>query len=199
MIWNSLTHYKYCKVKEPTVPLRPWVKPMSNRTNDQDPAVFHTSMHHFFDKLSSKGKKSHQSDASPPRWTPADEESHGRGRYAEATYDEYQEAELFCSRHNVERAKLLPSNMVLRLSQEGCKPWRMTPPTSPRFKGIVEYGTENESLMGVTKVVTGNRCKDVCIFSNLPIMAGLYDINGKRGIYYEVVVRKMGGIIAIGK
>ena len=50
----------------------------------------------------------------------------------------------------------------------------------------------------MTKVVTDKRCKDVCIFSNLPIIAGLYDIKGKQGVYYEVVIRKMGGIIAVG-
>ena len=70
-------------------------------------------------------------------------------------------------------------------------------PTSPRFDGSVESGTKEGA--GVTRVVTGKRCRDVCIFSDLPIMAGLYDIKGKQGVYYEVIIRKMGGIIAIGE
>ena len=30
-------------------------------------------------------------------------------------------------------------------------------------------------------------------------MAGLYDIHGKTGVYFEILIRKMEGIIAIGK
>jgi hypothetical protein len=70
-------------------------------------------------------------------------------------------------------------------------------PTSPRFTGHIESGIDKGGA-GVTKVVTDKRCEDVCIFSDLPIMAGLYDTKGKQGVYYEVVIRKMGGIIAIG-
>jgi hypothetical protein len=47
-------------------------------------------------------------------------------------------------------------------------------------------------------VCTQKRCRDTCIMSNLPLMAGLYDIHGRRGIYYEVRVRMMEGVIAIG-
>jgi hypothetical protein len=34
--------------------------------------------------------------------------------------------------------------------------------------------------------------------SDLPLMAGLYDIHGRRGIYYEVRVNRMEGVVAIG-
>ena len=34
--------------------------------------------------------------------------------------------------------------------------------------------------------------------SDLPLMAGLYDIHGRRGVYYEVRVNKMEGVVAIG-
>ena len=125
------------------------------------------------------------------------EPSNTYGRYDEATFEEYQEAEVFCARHPVERPKLLPSDTVERLSQEGCKAWGMRSPSSPWFKGWVDPRNEREGA-GVTKVITERKCKDVCIFSDLPIIAGLYDAVGKRGIYYEVVIRKMGGIIAIG-
>jgi hypothetical protein len=35
--------------------------------------------------------------------------------------------------------------------------------------------------------------------SDLPIMAGLYDIHGRRGVYYEIRVIRMDGVVAIGK
>ncbi|KAI0094358.1 hypothetical protein BDY19DRAFT_912408, partial [Irpex rosettiformis] len=50
----------------------------------------------------------------------------------------------------------------------------------------------------VCKVVTGKSCRDTCLFSNLPLMAGLYEIQGKNGVYYEILMKKMDGIIAIG-
>jgi len=34
--------------------------------------------------------------------------------------------------------------------------------------------------------------------SDLPIMAGHYDIHGGRGVYYEVRVIMMEGVVAIG-
>ena len=46
---------------------------------------------------------------------------------------------------------------------------------------------------------TSLECKDVCLLSDLPIVAGLYDIKGKTGIYYEVQIDRMDGIIAIGE
>jgi len=141
--------------------------------------------------------QSQRSGAPPPQWTPAVEKSYTYGKYRDAPVDEFKEAERYCTRHPVERSKLLPSDVVERLSQEGCKPWGMRLPSSPRFKGSVESGTEKGGA-GVTKIVTDRRCKDVCIFSDLPIMAGLYDIKGKQGVYYEVVVRKMGLNIVIG-
>ena len=158
-----------------------------------------SAMPRFLDKLFDKGKgnQSHHPNAPPPQWTPAAEQSHTHGKYHEATDNEYKEAQLFCARVPVERPKLLSSDMVERLSQEGCKPWEMVLPSSPRFRGCVESGIDKGGA-GVTKVVTDQKCEDVCLFSNLPIMAGLYDTKGKQGVYYEVVVREMVGFIAIG-
>ena len=34
--------------------------------------------------------------------------------------------------------------------------------------------------------------------SDLPLMAGLYDILGRRGVYYEVRVNRMDGVVAVG-
>ena len=156
-------------------------------------------MQRFLDKLFDKDKatESHHHGSAPPEWTPAIENTHEHGKYQDATFDEYEEAERFCARHHVERPKLLPSEVVEGLSQGGCRLWGMKYPSSRRFKGHVGSGAEKEGA-GVTKVVTDTKCKDVCIFSSLPIMAGLYDTQGKQGVYYEVVVREMKGIIAIG-
>lgn len=139
----------------------------------------------------------HTPGGRPPPWTPAPEQPHKDAKYAEATEDEYERAKRFCNLHAVNPPKLLPSNVVSRLSQEGCKPWEMVLPTSDRFRGRVESGT-GEGSQGMTRVFTDRTCKDVLIVSNLPIMAGLYDIGGMEGVYYEVVIQKMGGIIGIG-
>lgn len=34
--------------------------------------------------------------------------------------------------------------------------------------------------------------------SDLPILAGLYDICSQKGVYYEIMINRMEGIIAIG-
>ena len=61
---------------------------------------------------------------------------------------------------------------------------------------VVDEGEKGKH--GVCKIITEKSCGDTCLFSNLPIMAGLYEIQGKHGVYYEVLVKKMDGIIAIG-
>ena len=55
-----------------------------------------------------------------------------------------------------------------------------------------------ESRTGMTKAVSDRECIVMCMRSNMPIMAGLYDTNGKNGVYYEVKIIRMEGIIAIG-
>ena len=145
----------------------------------------------------SNGGESYNPNASPPEWTPATEQSHALGKYEDATPYEYEEAQQFCARLPAERAKLLPSDMVERLSKEGCRPWGMKYPPSPRLKGHVESGSDKGGA-GTTKVVVDKKCESVCIFSDLPIIAGLYDTKGKQGVYYEVVIRNMAGLIAIG-
>jgi len=47
-------------------------------------------------------------------------------------------------------------------------------------------------------VRTEKGCQDTCVMSDLPIMAGLYDIHGRRGVYYEIRVNRMDGVVAIG-
>ena len=67
-------------------------------------------------------------------------------------------------------------------------------PSSPRLNDYFESGIDR----GMTKVVTDEECTCVCLFNDLLIIADPYDIKGKRGVYYEVVIWKMDGIIAIG-
>ena len=83
------------------------------------------------------------------------------------------------------------------LQEQGCRYWGIEFPHSPRFRGEIHNGGEKGSL-NVVKVKTKKDCQNVCLFSSLPIMAGLYDIQGKSGIYYEILIHKMDGIIAIG-
>ncbi|GBE83243.1 hypothetical protein SCP_0502910 [Sparassis crispa] len=133
----------------------------------------------------------------PPHWQPAPERSHTFGLLNEATKDEYEAALDFCARNAPEPPRLLPSHIVDRIDAEGCRTWTLQWPRSPRFVG----NTQNSSEKGgssVVKVVTEKSCMDVCLLSDLPLLAGLYDIQGKSGVYYEILIHKMDGIIAVG-
>ena len=133
----------------------------------------------------------------PPAWTPAPEHPHTYGLFNEATDDEYESAEQFCRNHPIETPKLLTSDVVERIAIDGCRLWALESPSkSSRFIGRVEIGGEKSS--GLTRVTTEKKCGDVCLMSNLPLLAGLYELQGKSGIYYEVCIRRMNGIIAIG-
>lgn len=120
---------------------------------------------------------------------------HNDGLYNEATDDEYKAAEKFCKRYAVQPPRLLPSHIVDRIAAEGCKAWGIRVPTIRSFVGRVEAVDKGS----VVKVVTGKNCKSVCLMSELPIMGGLYDTKGKQGVYYEVQVNRMEGIVAIGE
>ena len=77
----------------------------------------------------------------PPSWTPAPQQSHDFGLYNEATIDEYESAELFCSRNPLERPRLLSSHMVERINIEGCRAWSIEVPHHNRFVGkVVDEG-----------------------------------------------------------
>ncbi|KAF8804414.1 hypothetical protein BYT27DRAFT_7225186 [Phlegmacium glaucopus] len=126
---------------------------------------------------------------SPPQWAPAPEQPHEFGKWNDAPGHEYDTAEDFCNRYPLDPPKLLSSHIIDRIDQVGCRAWGIEVPDTPRFVG---------GLPGVINVQTQSGCKDVCLLSDLPIMAGLYDIQGKSGVYYEVHIEMMDGIIAIG-
>ncbi|KAI0357600.1 hypothetical protein OH77DRAFT_1451126 [Trametes cingulata] len=135
--------------------------------------------------------------AAPPEWKPAPEASYTDGLYADATEDEYESAERFCAQYPPDPPRLLPSHIVERIDAVGCRAWQLELPRSPRFRALIQNGGEKRSA-GVVSVVTEPSCQDVCLLSDLPILAGLYDIHGKLGVYYEVKILRMDGIIAIG-
>ncbi|KAI0260226.1 hypothetical protein BC834DRAFT_901758 [Gloeopeniophorella convolvens] len=138
--------------------------------------------------------------APPPAWEPAPEVSHTLGQYNEATDDDYERAEEYCNSHPPAPPKLLPSNVIERIRELGCAAWGLEHPATPRFIGQIEGGMQNKSSRngGSWRVRSLKGCKDVCLMSDLPFMAGLYDIHGKRGVYYEIQVHGMDGVIAIG-
>lgn len=81
----------------------------------------------------------------------------------------------------------------------GCGAWSIETSRSPRFVGNVWNSSNSKTELGLSLVQTTPACQSVSLFSNLPIIAGLYDTQGKTGVYYEVCIKKMDGLIAIGK
>jgi hypothetical protein len=137
----------------------------------------------------------------PPAWEPAPESSHKLGLFHEASDDDWEQAELFCSTHPPTPPRILASNDIDRIRLLGCAAWGLERPTTTRFLGRIERDDQNNkssSAGGTWKVCTLKRCRDTCVMSDLPLIAGLYDIHGRRGIYYEVRVNMMEGVIAIG-
>ena len=133
---------------------------------------------------------------SPPAWNPAPETSHRFGLFDEASDDDWERAEVFCKTHRTTPPKLLASNVIDRIRLLGCAAWDLERTTDARFIGHI--GRSDRSRGGIWKVRTEKRCQDSCVMSDLPLMAGLYDIHGRRGVYYEVLVNRMDGVVAVG-
>ncbi|KAF8076728.1 hypothetical protein FPV67DRAFT_1777156 [Lyophyllum atratum] len=156
----------------------------------------------FFKSLFAGEKPSHQAPQAPPEWEPAPEIVHPWGLRNEASDDDYEAAEEFCASHPLEPPRLLPSDVVDRIHAAGCKAWRIELPRTPRFIGSVRNPGDTKSAEAVVHVQTARECKDTCLLSDLPILAGLYDVHGKQGVYYEVEIVQMdvgdGGLIAVG-
>ena len=136
----------------------------------------------------------------PPAWNPAPERSHTLGLFNEASADDWKRAEAFCAAHPPTPPKLLASDAIDRIRVLGCAAWNLERPTDAHFIGHIEKGGQIKpsSGGGTWKVRTEKRCRDSCVMSDLPLMAGLYDIPGRRGVYYEVRVNRMDGVVAIG-
>lgn len=118
------------------------------------------------------------------------------GKLRDAPEDEFEAAELFCQMNPPDPPRLLPSAVVDRIQSLGGSAWGIQYPSSNRFSGTIQ----NNSHGGVAnvKVRTTPKCRDVCLMSDLPIVAGLYSTHAKTGVYYEVKINRMNGCIAIG-
>ncbi|KAI0079522.1 hypothetical protein K474DRAFT_1659127 [Panus rudis PR-1116 ss-1] len=149
-------------------------------------------------KENSSSSNAFNSNDAPPEWTPAPEQSHTTGLYSDATNNDFESAEAFCAANPPDAPRLLPSDVVDRIRTEGCRVWDIQWPRSSRFVGNIRRVGEKGGDKNVVTVATKRGCKDVCLFSDLPIMAGLYDIQGKLGVYFEVQIHRMDGVIAIG-
>ncbi|KAM6490511.1 hypothetical protein JOM56_013854 [Amanita muscaria] len=139
-------------------------------------------------------KLEHDPDASPPEWSAAPEPIHAFGKYDDAPDDEYQAGEDFCARYPVSPPTLLSSHVVERIHSHGPKAWGMETPSTWRFKGAV---TRTEH--GTTMIETKKNCPSTCVLSDLPILAGLYDVPGDmEGVYFEVTIKTMHDTVAVG-
>ncbi|KAG5220653.1 endosome protein [Salix suchowensis] len=96
-------------------------------------------------------------------------------------------------------ARLLPSAAVDRIKEVGAKAWEIEYPQTSRFVGSITNPSETKGGPSVCKVETNTKCQDICLMSNLPLMAGMYDGRGKKGFYYEILIQRMDGLIAIGE
>lgn len=121
---------------------------------------------------------------------------HKDGKWNDAPKQEFDAAERFCNEYSLEPPKLLPSDVIDRIKATGCKAWGMETPITPRFSGHIQ--NDSKGGRGVVTIQTASNCKDVCLLSDLPIISGLYDIQGKTGIYYEISISDMNGVIAVG-
>ena len=137
--------------------------------------------------------------AAPPTWTAAPEHSHALGLLSDAPEDEFEAGIQFCDRNPLEQPRFISSVDVERISERGVGAWGLVRPTLRRFDGTVS-GDNKKGLAGAWRVKTSKKCGDTSILSDLPIIGGMYDVpRGKQGVYYEVLVHKMEGTIAVGK
>jgi len=138
----------------------------------------------------------------PPPWKPAPERPHKFGLFHEASDEDWERAEIFCRSHPSNPPRLLPSNSIDRIRLLGCAAWGLERSNTTRFVGRIERNDQKLNKPsgggGTWKVCTQKRCEDTCVMSDLPLMAGHYDIHSVRGIYYEVRVIMMEGVVAIG-
>ncbi|TDL22139.1 hypothetical protein BD410DRAFT_770650 [Rickenella mellea] len=153
-------------------------------------------------KISSSSSSSSGAPSSEalPAWAPAAGESLKDGKFSDAPEYEYREAEKWCRRVPVASAAPIPAYLIDRINAEGCKAWDIVQPSPhSRFRGFIQnIQGHKEGGPKVVHVHSAKDCGDYCLMSNLPLMAGMYGIQGKEGVYYEVQVRQMQGTIAIG-
>ncbi|KAF9222967.1 hypothetical protein BS17DRAFT_782886 [Gyrodon lividus] len=146
-----------------------------------------------------------RSSPPPPEWTSAPQQSHVYGRFNEASEADCDRADNFCSSNGIESARLLPSSDLERIAAEGCTAWELEFQQTDlsftqrqTFDGKIDNQSKSNRTGIVRKVETTEECKDCCLISNLPLIAGLYYRPLDGGVYYELTIQKMKGVIAIG-
>ncbi|KAJ3568145.1 hypothetical protein NP233_g5900 [Leucocoprinus birnbaumii] len=152
----------------------------------------------LFSNLKQKMKEGTSHDEAPPQWAPAPEKIHQWGKFSEAPEDEFQAAEQFCRAYPTYPPALVPSHIIDRIQSLGGKAWGIEYPAQSRFAGTITNPEDNKGGPAVARVQSAPQCGDVCLLSNLPILAGLYGTHGKTGVYYEVLITRMDGLIAVG-
>ncbi|KAG6841842.1 hypothetical protein C0991_006249 [Blastosporella zonata] len=159
-------------------------------------------MHFGSKNSSSKPHYQPPGTSAPPGWAPAPESSHQFGLKNEAPEDEFESAETFCADQPVDAPRLLSTNVIERINTIGCRVWGLETPHLNRFRGSICNPEDSKNGDGFVQVETTPNCGDTCLMSNLPLVAGLYEIQGKEGAYYEVTIIEMDpdsqGFIAIG-
>lgn len=141
-----------------------------------------------------------------PEWSASKSQSYADGLYDDAPDDEYKAAEKFCATHPLEPPRLIASHQIQSIQERSQACWGLDVPRLSRFRGNIQNisGVADVSastgMSGLSIVQTVKESGDTCIFSNIPLMCGLYHpTQGLRGFYYEVKVHLMDGVIAVGK
>ncbi len=140
----------------------------------------------------------------PPTYEALQQPSHTFGLYNEANDDDFEWAKEW-----MESVGEIPAdpqrfhpNVERDIASYGCKLYRLVQPPregalEDRFQGHVVLPPQ--CAYGTSEVVTKRGCKDVCLLSNFPLHFGMYDRSELRGVYYEITVEKMKGVIALGE
>ncbi|KAG9316011.1 hypothetical protein JVU11DRAFT_3672 [Chiua virens] len=144
----------------------------------------------------------------PPAWTSAPELSRVYGRFNEASEEDCDRGDAFCAQNAIEHSRLLPSSDIDGITEQGCNAWSLefhiTDPTFRQrrtFDGTIRNQSKTYDGTGIiTKVETTKECNDCYLISNLPFVGGLYyrPQAHDRGVYFELTIQKMRGVIAIG-
>ncbi|KAJ7629019.1 hypothetical protein FB45DRAFT_1004421 [Roridomyces roridus] len=148
------------------------------------------------------------SEPPPPQYAPTSGQSHESSEH-NATLDEYETADLFCRRHpSIPIATIFHQDTHANLPvQKWGLVSRNADPAGTIHPNYMEPGitcvriTKSHHASGVRLV---NRSADgregefqnrgdTCYTSNLPVIAGQYGVNAKRGVYFEVTIHEMSG------
>ncbi|PCH39827.1 hypothetical protein WOLCODRAFT_161898 [Wolfiporia cocos MD-104 SS10] len=122
----------------------------------------------------------------------------------DATSESFRDAKAFCDQNPVEAAQNLSSSDLQRIRERGCGAWglEVPRPSSDQVRPIQVEDCKSDTgqFLRVTTFSNPPNLGDpeLCLLSDLPIIPGLYGTNGSRGVYYEVTIEQMAGMIAIG-